>query len=133
MWIVSRSVTVWQVAVPYRHLLAGVLAVIGGAIDLVSVAAFVRARTTINPLAPSRAGQLVISGMFRFSRNPMYLGMLLILCGAAVWFGQPLNVLILALFVWVITLVQIKPEEAALTEKFGERYLDYCRRVRRWL
>lgn len=133
MWLVSRSVALWQVELPFALPLAAALVATGAAIDLVSVVAFVRAHTTINPLAPARAQHLVVSGMFRFSRNPMYLGMLLMLCGAAVWFGQPLNLLILCLFVAVITAVQIKPEEAALTARFGERYLEYCRQVRRWL
>lgn len=133
MWLVSRQVSAWQVEPPLRPVLAGLLVIIGGAIDAVSVAAFFRARTTINPLAPERVAELVVTGLYRYSRNPMYLGLLLILCGAAVWFAQPLNLLVLAAFVWLMNTLQIKPEEAALAGKFGDRYRDYCRRVRRWI
>ncbi len=133
MWGLAQVFSQWNVVLPYRGELAATLVAIGVLIDAVSVLAFFRVKTTINPLTPDRAQILVASGMFRFSRNPMYLGMLLMLCGWGVFLGQPLGVIVLALFVSVITAWQIKPEEAALEAKFGQSYRDYCAQVRRWI
>lgn len=118
---------------PARAPLAAALAGAGLLVDLVSVAAFVRARTTVNPLAPEKANALVVGGLYRFSRNPMYLGMLMILLGWAAWLAQPLALGPVAAFVVLIEVFQIRPEEKALEEKFGENYREYKKRVRRWL
>ncbi len=133
MWGLAQLFSSWNVALPWRRELAAALVAVGAVIDGVSVLAFFRAKTTINPLTPERAQALVATGMFRFSRNPMYLGMLLMLCGWAVFLGQPLALLPIMLFVWLITVWQIKPEEAALEATFGASYRDYCSRVRRWV
>ena len=118
---------------PLRQPLAYLLGGAGLAIDLVSVAAFVKARTTVTPLAPEKASSLVTGGLYRLTRNPMYLGMLLVLTGVAVWFGSPLNLFVLAAFVAYLTTFQIKPEEARLEEIFGAQYTAYKAQVRRWL
>ncbi len=110
-----------------------VLAAIGIAIEAFSVLSFIRAKTTVNPLRPQRANALIISSMNRFSRNPMYLGMLLLLTAWALYWGHPGGALALILFVTFITHYQIKPEEAALEEKFGQDYLAYKSKVRRWI
>ena len=131
MWLVARNAG--GMHFPGQPLLAALLMLCGVVIDLASVAAFFGARTTVNPLRPERAEKLVVIGFFRYSRNPMYLGMLLILCGWAVWLGQPLNVVMLIAFVFCINELQIKPEEQALEARFGQEYRDYCDKVRRWL
>ncbi|MFK7887205.1 MAG: isoprenylcysteine carboxylmethyltransferase family protein [Gammaproteobacteria bacterium] len=131
MWLIARKVGV--LGFPGQPLVAAVLMLCGGVIDLLSVAAFFSARTTVNPLRPERAESLVVTGFFRYSRNPMYLGMLLILTGWAVWLGQPLNLLLLVWFVLSINTLQIRPEELALEAKFGDDYRAYCARVRRWI
>ncbi len=71
--------------------------------------------------------------MFAISRNPIYLADLLLLAALAVWFGNALNIALLALFVWYINRYQIAPEERALAQLFGEAYAAYRARVRRWL
>lgn len=111
------------------------IAVMGGGvlIEAVSVFAFLRARTTVTPLKPEKASTLVVSGLYRVSRNPMYLGMLILLIGWTLWLGNPASLLLLPVFVIYLTVFQIKPEEAALSEKFGSDYDAYRRRVRRWL
>jgi len=131
MWLVARKIGV--IRFPGQPLVAAVLMICGGVIDLLSVAAFFSARTTVNPLHPERAESLVVTGFFRYSRNPMYLGMLLILSGWAVRLGQPLNLLLLVWFVLCINALQIRPEEQALEAKFGDDYRAYCARVRRWV
>ena len=82
---------------------------------------------------PSKASQLVTAGVFRVSRNPMYLGMTLLLIGLALWLGSASPWLIPPLFVIIITVAQIIPEEHALGQVFGEPYAAYRRRVRRWV
>lgn len=116
-----------------RALAAAAIALVGLAIDAVSIAAFFKAKTTVNPLAPSRAEKLVVRGLYKVSRNPMYLGMLLVLAGAFIYLAEGLNAAFLVFFVFVITEMQIKPEERALEENFGDAYRDYKKRVRRWI
>ena len=133
MWWTARQVSFEAVALPGQVAFAAVLAIVGATLDVVSVIAFFKARTTINPLRPDRTDALVVEGFYRFSRNPMYLGMLLILAGIAVYLGQPLNLVFLILFVVLINWLQILPEERVLEARFGQSYRDYCMRVRRWL
>lgn len=90
-------------------------------------------KTTTNPIDPSAASTLAVSGVYKISRNPIYLAFVLILTGWAINFGNPVNIVPLAGFAWFITEFQIKREESALREKFGVEYDDYCKRTRRWL
>ena len=98
-----------------------------------AVSAFVRAKTTVNPLDPGSAEKLVTTGLFRFSRNPMYLGMLLALTGWVIWLGAWSAMLAPALFIWIMTAFQIKPEERSLQLKFGDQFTLYRTRTRRWI
>ena len=109
------------------------LVVLGLTVDAVGVLSFRRARTTVNPFAPERTVNIVSSGIYRLSRNPMYLGMACILTGWAVWLWQVQAVLGVVLFVAWITRFQIIPEERILTQKFGTEYRQYRQRVRRWI
>lgn len=133
MWYSARLLEVGTVAFPGQRIVAFALMAAGLLIDAVSVVAFFRAKTTINPLQPERSEVLVVKGLYRVSRNPMYLGMLLILMGICVYLGQPLNVVFLMVFVGLINTLQIRPEERALRTRFGQSYVDYCHRVRRWV
>jgi protein-S-isoprenylcysteine O-methyltransferase Ste14 len=94
---------------------------------------FARARTTVNPLAPARASRLVTGGVFAHTRNPMYLGMLLVLAGWGVWLGNALAWLGLPLFVGLLNALQIGPEERAMRQRFGADFDRYAAQVRRWL
>ncbi|WP_174874678.1 methyltransferase family protein [Vogesella oryzae] len=109
------------------------LAVCGLLLDGSAVLAFFRQRTTINPLRPQNSSALVVSGFYRLSRNPMYLGMLCLLLAWALWLGQLAALAGPLLFVLWIGRFQIRPEERALAARFGDEYRDYCQRVRRWL
>lgn len=113
--------------------LCGVLALGGLLLDLSGVVAFVRRRTTVSPLSPRKTAALVTTGVYRFTRNPMYLGMACLLAAWALWLGALLPWLAPVLFVAFITRFQIRPEERVLTQLFGPPYTDYCQRVRRWL
>ena len=92
-----------------------------------------RARTTINPVKPSSASSLVITGIYRLTRNPMYLGSLFILLGWAVFLANVLAFLLLPGFVLYINRFQIIPEETALSGIFGSEFATYKANVRRWL
>ena len=109
------------------------LVVLGLMVEAAGVLSFRRARTTVNPFAPERTVNIVSSGIYRLSRNPMYLGMACILTGWAVWLWQVQAVLGVVLFVAWITRFQIIPEERILTQKFGTEYRQYRQQVRRWV
>jgi protein-S-isoprenylcysteine O-methyltransferase Ste14 len=109
------------------------LALTGGLIALAGVYQFFRARTTVNPLAPARASHLVTSGIYAHTRNPMYLGMLLVLTGWGVWLGNAAAWLALPLSVIMLNVLQIRPEERILRQRFGDEFDRYAARVRRWI
>jgi len=116
----------------WRPLALG-LALAAVAINLTAFLQFRRASTTINPIRPDRASRLVTSGIFGISRNPMYVGMALLLLAWAIALGSASPWFVPPLFVALIHTVQILPEERALAGKFGEDYLAYRRAVPRWL
>ncbi len=100
---------------------------------VMAVAHFFRAGTTVHPHCPEKSSCLVAHGVYRFSRNPMYLSLLLILIAWSMYLGWLLAPLGWALFLFWITRFQILPEERMLKRLFGQEYSSYCQRVRRWL
>lgn len=116
-----------------RLAVAAILAAAGLAFDLLGLVAFRASRTTVNPLRPERASALVTSGVYRITRNPMYVGMGLLLMAWAVYLAAFLALLGPVLFVLYITRFQIRPEERVLAGLFGDEYARYAARVRRWL
>ena len=113
---------------------AGYGFILSGAILLtLAVLAFVRARTTVNPLAPEQAQALVTTGLYRFTRNPMYLAMAFILIGGTLALSNIAALAAPAIFVGAITMLQIKPEERALQSVFGDEFSTYRNQTRRWL
>lgn len=112
---------------------AWLAAAAGGLLASWAAMAFARARTTLDPRAPSKASRLITQGPFRLTRNPIYLGFLLILLGWAGWLGNLSGFFVLPLFMAVVTFQQILPEERALETLFGEEYTCYQQRVNRWI
>ena len=92
-----------------------------------------RAHTTWHPSAPGRTTSLVTTGVYRYSRNPIYLGMFLVLLGWAVLLANPVALALSATFVLYIDRFQIVPEERSLSAALGDDYRDYAARVRRWV
>ena len=137
MWWLARAVPAAQLWPPGAWPLglgaALGIALAGGLIALAGVLEFHRAHTTVNPMAPQKASALVTSGVYRITRNPMYLGMLLVLAGWALWLGNAAAFVGLPLFVAVLNLLQIAPEERVLRERFGDAFTRYAARVRRWI
>ena len=119
--------------VPYaRHVGAGT-AVLGLAVVLLGMFTFMANKTTVDPHQPSRASALVTSGIYRATRNPMYLGFLLVLAGWALLAGNWIAVVLLPLFIVLLNKLQIEPEERILEEHFGDAYRAYKARTRRWI
>lgn len=133
MWLAARSVPAAGFPLPARQSAALVLAALGVGVAAAGVVSFRRARTTVNPLQPATASSLVVSGIYRLTRNPMYLGALLVLVGWAVFLANAVAFLISPMFVFYLNRFQIAPEEKALASLFGPEFTAYCARVRRWI
>lgn len=133
MWFVSRwspDIDVWfPVRLGGCLLLgtAGILVVLAGALE------FRKARTTVNPVRPETSTALVTSGVYQVTRNPMYLGFLLILVGWGLLLANLFSLLLVPIFIAYMNRFQIEPEEKALTSLFGAEFAVYKQRVRRWL
>ncbi len=130
MYYLQRQVPL--AGVPLSPWLALLPLTLGGALDGWALLHFFRARTTVNPWTPHKTCQLVLRGPYRFTRNPMYLGLLNLLTAWALWLGSVTPWLVLPLFVALINRFQIRPEEAMLRQIFGEPYEQYLRQVGRW-
>ena len=133
MWLLADTFSAISAAFPYRSILSFAFATLGVAIALLGVGSFRRARTTVNPLKPDTTSSLVTSGIYRYTRNPMYLGMALALVGWAVFLGNALTLIFVAGFMLYMNRFQIAPEERVLASLFGTEFAAYQRKVRRWL
>ena len=133
MWLIRRFLGTAPIAIPLPGILAGLLAAGGVAIGIAGILAFRRLETTVHPMQPDKATAVVRIGVYRYSRNPMYLGLTLVLCGWAVFLGNPWCFLVVPAFVLYMSRFQIVPEERALQSLFGAEYQDYLASVRRWL
>lgn len=133
MWVTKTVTPPLAFDFPGRWLGAAVLFGLGAASAGWGVAAFRRAQTTMSPTAPERVAALVTTGIYRWTRNPMYAGLVLAAAGWALGLGNA------AAFVGVPALAaylqrfQIRPEERVLAARFGADYAAYCARVRRWV
>jgi protein-S-isoprenylcysteine O-methyltransferase Ste14 len=119
--------------VPARLVVALALVLAGALVAAAGVVAFRRHKTTVNPFTPDQSSSLVTMGVYRFSRNPMYLGFLLALAGWAVYLASWPAALWLPAFVLYMNRFQIQPEERALLERFGQQFVTYSKTTRRWL
>ena len=133
MWWVSSLGSLPTVATGLRHVAVALLITAGVVFDVLGLLAFRASRTTINPLKPERASALVTGGVYQVTRNPMYVGMALLLLAWAVYLSALLPVAGPVIFILYITRFQIQPEERALQGIFGEEFTAYAARVRRWL
>jgi len=132
MWLISRAAPSLRFDIPAHRWLAIVLVAVGFATGSLGVMTFLKAKTTVDPTRP-RASSLVTWGVYAISRNPMYVGGLVMLLGWAFFLSNVLAVVFLPLYVVYINHFQIAPEERALTALFGETYVAYQARARRWL
>lgn len=142
LWLVFAATAWWGAALaPWgpmlpgglRMWLAGLLALLGASAGIGGVLAFHHHKTTHSPMAPERATKVVQTGLYRFSRNPMYLGLALLLAAWVMALGAPVALLAVPAFMATLTRLQIQPEERILAAKFGAEYQAYLASVRRWL
>jgi protein-S-isoprenylcysteine O-methyltransferase Ste14 len=133
MWGISLVAPSIDVSERIRVGAAAMIALAGVALSIAGIIAFRLARTTINPMKPEATSSLVRSGVYRFTRNPMYLGLCVLLIAWAVFLACPWALLGPLAFVLYMDRFQIGPEERALSALFGEEYSAYRSTVHRWL
>ena len=133
MWLIARALPPAPLGAEIRLPLAVALALSGFAFASAGIREFRKAHTTVNPLQPEQVASMVTSGVFRHTRNPMYLGMLCLLAAWGVWLGRAVPLIVLPVFVLYMNRFQIRPEERALARRFGTRFDEYARRVRPWI
>jgi protein-S-isoprenylcysteine O-methyltransferase Ste14 len=133
MWLISPVWSSFELNETIKYALVLMFFLCGISIELSGLLSFRKAKTTINPLKPENSSQIVNFGIYQKTRNPMYLGMTLLLFGWAIFLSNFLAFALIPLFVVYITQFQIKPEEKILTEIFGDEFLQYKKQVRRWI
>ena len=133
MWLVSALGGATDVLAGNRLAVAMVVLSIGIAFGFPAMASFLRAKTTMSPTKPHAASRLVTDGVYRLTRNPMYVSLVLYLVAWAVYLSNWLALSVVPVFALYIDRFQIQPEERALTALYGAEYASYRSRVRRWL
>lgn len=133
MWLASAVAPALTLQLPYEQAIALVPAIAGVFVAVWGVVSFRRADTTVNPTNPHATSSLVSTGIYRFSRNPMYLGFLLTLAGWAVFLANALALVFVPVLVAYMNRFQITPEERVLSAMFGTEFSAYRQRVRRWV
>jgi protein-S-isoprenylcysteine O-methyltransferase Ste14 len=131
MWLTAFPAL--DFVLPGREIIAVIFFVAALIVGLAAVFGFRRAGTTLNPLQPDAASALVVRGIYRWTRNPMYLAMLLVLAAWACIVSNGAALAMLPLFVAYLNRFQIVPEERALQARFGAEFERYKGKVRRWL
>ena len=133
MWLLNHNFPIYHlIDAPWNKIGIAII-LIAASSDAWSIFLFLKKHTTANPMKPENTTGLVTKGLYKITRNPMYVGLLTMLTGYAIWLGSLSPFLVLPLFYFLITEMQIKPEEQILEKKFGQEYLNYKNSVRRWL
>lgn len=133
MWLTSLVTNEAVINTVFRLILGMTSLVAGGCIAVAGVLEFKRMKTTLNPLKPDLANSVVSTGIYQFTRNPMYLGLLFALFSWTCYLDNLYSLIFVIFFHWYMTQFQIKPEERTLQSIFGKPYDFYQKRVRRWL
>ena len=133
MWLINRYLPLNHFEFKAQEFLSWAVFLRAMILIVYAIFGFFKAKTTTDPTKPEKASSLVITGIFKISRNPMYLAMLMVLISFAIKLGNLLSLIGPILFFISMTYLQIKPEEKILAKKFGQAYIDYCKKVRRWI
>ncbi|MEQ8579675.1 MAG: isoprenylcysteine carboxylmethyltransferase family protein [Balneola sp.] len=133
MWVIDKYLSVEFLALNAPKWIIVLTPILGIACIVLGVIQFSLKKTTVNPHKPEDSTSLVSSGIYSISRNPMYLGMLILLLFYGLFLGNGLVFMMLPVFIWYMNSFQIKPEEEMMIELFGDEYKDYQKRVRRWI
>jgi protein-S-isoprenylcysteine O-methyltransferase Ste14 len=133
MWLAVLYFPALNFRFPFQLVVAWLIGISGALTCALGIVEFRRAKTTVNPTRPDSASSLVRTGIYRRTRNPMYVGFFLILTGWAAAFANVASFLVLPAFVAYMNRFQIKPEERALASIFGDDFRAYCAEARRWI
>ena len=133
MWALKQAFPALEAPIPGSIGFTAGFVGAGSIVALLGVIEFRKARTTVDPRFPERTERMVVSGVYRISRNPMYLGFVLILLGWACCLANSLSFLLIPVFVYYIDRFQIQPEERCMLSRFGDEFKAYAARVRRWI
>jgi protein-S-isoprenylcysteine O-methyltransferase Ste14 len=133
MWLISSATVTLALPNTVRISLVVFFAIAGAEFSLAGAIALRQAKTTVNPTKPENASSLVVTGVYRITRNPMYVGLLLMLVAWCIFLSAPWAIAGPNVFFLYIGKFQIAPEEQVMTQKFGADYLTYKARVHRWL
>ena len=133
MLLIANILPYCNVNLAYKNITATLLGFIAVSLSIFAIVHFKRHKTTIHPHQPEKTSTIVNTGIYARSRNPMYLALILILLAFAIFLANIATLIIIPCFIAYITQFQIKPEERILTQLFGQEYLTYTQKVRRWL
>lgn len=133
MCIAALALPFGAFRIPGQLLVSSIILLAAGVVGMASVRVFARVGTTVNPLRPHAAQSLVTHGIYRYTRNPMYLALLLALVALGTWLGSFVALALVPLFVVAMNRLQIRPEERALEALFGDEFTAYREATRRWL
>ena len=133
MWLVTLLLPVGKIAGLFRLTASSALLAAGAFFSVAGVVSFKRAGTTVNPITPGACACLVTSGIYQKTRNPMYVGFMFLLIAWGLFLSSGFALVLSLLYIPYMNLFQIQPEEKALHTLFGEEFMDYQNRVRRWL
>ncbi len=133
MWLLAKAVPLADFTLPTKNPIAAGIAAVGGVFAGAGILSFLRAKTTLNPFEPGKSSSLVTTGIYAVTRNPMYLSLLFVLVGWAVYLSNLATLVPIPFYVAYMSRFQIMPEEKALSSLFGGEFEAYRKRVRRWL
>jgi len=133
MWLLALAVPFAGFILLAKKPIALDVAAVGGVFAAGSILSFLRAKTTLSHTQPAKSALLVTTGVFAITRNPMYLSLLFVLAGWAIYLSNFTAPVVIPLFIVYLNRFQIKPEERALAALFGREFDEYCKRVKRWL
>lgn len=133
IWLLAGKPSGLDLGFNFYHLTAFFLVISGLAIALSAVFTFRKNKTTVDPINPEKAEEIVTEGIFQYSRNPMYLGLAIILAALSVTFQSLISIAGVLFFITYITRFQIMAEERAMIEIFDHAYQEYMKKVRRWI
>tara|TARA_B100000941_G_scaffold214334_1_gene157584 strand:- start:1462 stop:1917 length:456 start_codon:yes stop_codon:yes gene_type:complete len=127
----------FEIQIEYSHpnlkTVGIIFLILGLIIIFLAVLKFIKTKTTVDPTRPHKTSNLVITGIYKITRNPMYLGMLFLIIAYAIYNNNIIGCIIIPVFIFYINKFQIEPEEIEMRKKFGESFENYCKKVNRWL
>jgi protein-S-isoprenylcysteine O-methyltransferase Ste14 len=133
MLILEKYIPIGMLDFNGHHIVGQVLSGVGVLIGVLGLWEFYKASTTIDPHSAKRVSTIVTSGIYQFSRNPMYVALVCITISVGFYLGDLLTLSVVPVFILYLHYLQIIPEEEALEEKFGDKFREYKSEVRRWI